>query len=78
MKKVMPFVQFTKERVSAVGPSALGLTLDFDERAVLEENAAHLASTLGLEGFEVRFSSESGNEKTQEECRPGAPYVVFR
>ncbi len=77
MKKVMPFVQFTKERVEKVGEQALDLTLDFDERSVLEDNAGYVAGSLGLEGFEVRFS-ESGGDKMQEECRPGAPYVQFR
>ncbi len=78
MKKVMPFVQFTKERVAAVGKEALDLTLDFDEKAVLEENGGYIANSLGLEGIDVLFSSEAGNEKTQEECRPGAPFVQFR
>ena len=71
MKKVMPFVAFTKERVAQVGLGALDLTLEFDGKAVLERDAAYLANSLQLEGIEVRSSSESQNEKMQEECRPG-------
>ena len=73
----MPFVAFTKERVAANGLSALDLTLEFDEKAVLEDNLDYLATNLTLEGMEVKFSSEA-NEKTQEECRPGNPFIVFR
>ncbi len=78
MKKVMPFVQFTKERVAKIGMQALDLKLDFDEKAVLEDNASYITGSLGLEGLDVIFSSEAGNEKMQEECRPGAPYIQFR
>ena len=46
MKKVMPFVAFTKERVAQVGLGALDLTLEFDGKAVLERDAAYLANNL--------------------------------
>ncbi len=78
MKKVMPFVQFTKERVAQTGLKALDLTLEFDEREVLCRDSDYLLSDLQLEGIDVKFSSESDSEKMQEECRPGAPYIVFR
>ena len=71
MKKVMPFVAFTKERVAQVGLGALDLTLEFDGKAVLERDAAYLTNNLQLEGIEVKSSTESENEKMQEECRPG-------
>ena len=71
MKKVMPFVAFTKERVAQVGLGALDLTLEFDGKAVLERDAAYLTNNLQLEGVEVKSSTESENEKMQEECRPG-------
>ena len=77
MKKVMPFVVWSKERVSDLGLSALDLTLEFDEKQVLEDNAAYLLSTLQLDGIDIKFSNEA-NEKTQEECRPGEPFIVFR
>lgn len=77
MKKVMPFVAFTKERIGAVGMSALDLTLDFDELRVLEDNIDYLINTLALEGVDVKYSSEAA-EKVQEECRPGNPFIVFR
>ena len=70
MKKVMPFVAWAKERVTEQGLSALDLSLEFDEKKVLEDNLNYLMSTLQMEGIDVKFSSEA-NEKTQEECRPG-------
>ena len=36
------------------------------------------AFSLGLEGVQVLYSEDAPNEKTQEECRPGAPYITFR
>jgi leucyl-tRNA synthetase len=77
MKKVMPFVAWTKERVTTQGMSALDLTLDFDEKQVLLDNTIYLTNTLVLEGVDVKYSSEA-DEKTQEECRPGAPFIIFR
>ena len=77
MKKVMPFVAWTKERVAAQGLSVLDLTLDFDEKQVLEDNLSYLLNSLLLDGMEVKFSNEA-NEKTQEECRPGGPFIIFR
>ena len=77
MKKVMPFVAWTKERVAAQGLSVLDLTLEFDEKQVLEDNLAYLLNNLQLDGMDVKFSNEA-NEKTQEECRPGGPFIVFR
>ena len=34
-------------------------------------------NTLQLEGIDVQYS-ENACEKTQEECRPGAPFICFR
>ena len=42
MKKVMPFVQFTKERVKQSGLTALDLTLEYDEREVLRLNSDYI------------------------------------
>ena len=79
MKKVMPFVQFTKERISASGSlGVLELTLDYDEKSVLTDNMEYLLNNLQLEGMDLKFSEEADTEKTQEECRPGVPYVTFR
>ena len=77
MKKVMPFVAWTKERVAQQGLSVLDLTLDFDEKSVLESNLDYLLNNLQLDGMDVKFSNEA-NEKTQEECRPGVPFIIFR
>lgn len=77
MKKVMPFVAWAKIRVAELGLSALDLSLDFDEKKVLEDNLNYLLNTLQLDGVEVKFSTEA-NEKTQEECKPGGPFIIFR
>ena len=78
MKKVMPFVQFTKERINQTGLGVLELTLDYDEKSVLADNMDYILNNLQLEGIDLKFSEEAENDKTQEECRPGAPYVTFR
>ena len=62
---------------SAQGLSALDLTSEFDEKQVLEDNINYLIGTLQLDGIDVKFSTEA-NEKTQEECRPSDPFIVFR
>jgi leucyl-tRNA synthetase len=51
MKKVMPFVQAVKDRVLVQGIKALNLTLDFDEKEVLESNLEYLMSTLDVSNF---------------------------
>ena len=52
------------------GLSALDLSLEFDEKKVLEDNLNYLVNTLEMEGVDVKFSSEA-SEKIQEDCRPG-------
>ena len=52
------------------GLSALDLSLEFDEKKVLEDNLNYLLNTLEMEGVDVKFSSEA-SEKIQEDCRPG-------
>ncbi|XP_046624335.1 leucine--tRNA ligase, cytoplasmic [Neodiprion virginianus] len=76
MKRVMPFVQATREKMDTLGVSALNLTLDFDEVDVLTINQDYLRSTLDLEKIEIKYSDEAP-EKTKEECCPGAPYISF-
>jgi len=77
MKKVMPFVAFTKDRVASAGLSALDTSLQWDERELLTQNIGFITSSLGLEGVEVGWSEEAG-EKAREECRPGAPFIIYR
>ncbi|XP_071951783.1 leucine--tRNA ligase, cytoplasmic-like [Antedon mediterranea] len=76
MKKVMPFVQQSKENVAVNGMRALDLELDFDEKKVLEDNLEYLTQTVDLEGLEVKFSEE-GDAKVKEECCPGKPYSTY-
>lgn len=48
MKRVMPFVQATREKVDQYGLKALALTLEFDETEVLRKNSIYLANTLDV------------------------------
>lgn len=48
MKRVMPFVQATREKMDTLGVAALNLTLDFDEVEVLKINQDYLRSTLDV------------------------------
>lgn len=51
MKRVMPFVQATREKVDQLGVKALALTLEFDEAEVLRNNSPYLANTLDVSHF---------------------------
>ncbi|KAG1650147.1 Leucine--tRNA ligase, cytoplasmic [Nymphon striatum] len=77
MKKVMPFVQFTKDKVTKMGVNALNLTLDFDEISILNENKTYLLNTLDLAGIEVKDTTETEDSKIREECVPGQPFIVY-
>ncbi|XP_053599926.1 leucine--tRNA ligase, cytoplasmic [Plodia interpunctella] len=78
MKRVMPFVQATREDVGRVGVDALAVGLPFDEAAVLLDNRQYLLSTLDLESLEVKHTdSEDTPEKTKEDCAPGQPHINF-
>lgn len=48
MKRVMPFVQMTREHVERVGLDALSLGLPFDEMAVLKDNKQYLLNALDV------------------------------
>lgn len=57
MKRVMPFVQATREKVEQLGVKALALTLEFDEAEVLKSNSAYLANTLDVSIVFFKFHS---------------------
>ncbi|XP_012279692.1 leucine--tRNA ligase, cytoplasmic isoform X2 [Orussus abietinus] len=76
MKRVMPFVQATREKIESIGVTALNLTLDFSEVDVLAGNKDYLCNTLNLEEIEIKYTDEAP-EKTKEECCPGTPYMNF-
>lgn len=48
MKKAMPFVQATREKMALIGIQALSLTMEFDEAKILRENSSYLANTLDV------------------------------
>ncbi|KAG6459836.1 hypothetical protein O3G_MSEX011637 [Manduca sexta] len=78
MKRVMPFVQATREHMERVGVEALSVGLRFDEAAVLLENKQYLLNTLDLDNLEVKFTDDpEAGEKTREDCAPGQPHINF-
>uniref|UniRef100_A0A183IXR2 Anticodon_1 domain-containing protein n=1 Tax=Soboliphyme baturini TaxID=241478 RepID=A0A183IXR2_9BILA len=77
MKKVMPFVSMIKDKFATSGSSALSLTADVKERAILTENLDYLRNSLDLIGVEI-LPSTDGSDKIAEGCRPGKPMIVFR
>ena len=56
MKRVMPFVQATRQKIEDIGLQALNLTLEFDEMDVLAKNLVYLENTLDVSTnrFELR------------------------
>lgn len=48
MKRVMPFVQATREKMDKLGKQALALTMEFDEAAVLKNSTSYLANSLDV------------------------------
>ena len=61
MKKVMPFVAFTKEKVVSNGLSALDTSLPWNEMKVLEDNKSYLVSTLALDPLAPQLTTGGQN-----------------
>ncbi|KAJ8911845.1 hypothetical protein NQ315_003323 [Exocentrus adspersus] len=76
-KKVMPFVQATREKVNQFGEKALALTLEFDEAEVLKNNSTYLANTLDVNEVIIKFTDDENASEKMKECCPGSPFVVF-
>ncbi|XP_021345352.1 leucine--tRNA ligase, cytoplasmic-like [Mizuhopecten yessoensis] len=75
-KKLMPFVQLMKESVEQSGVKALNVTMEFDEKEVLEMYKKYLVSTLEVEDLDVKFSEEA-ESKVKEDCVPGTPFLTL-
>lgn len=60
MKRAMPFAIQVRERVEDPngkgGKDAMAITLDFDERAILENNLEYLRGTLNVSGEVVKWT----------------------
>jgi leucyl-tRNA synthetase len=77
-KKVMPFVQRIRDRVGVLGKAAMAVTVDFDEREIIETNMEYLKGTLDLESIEIRFTDDvSATENTKESVQPGTPFISY-
>ena len=77
MKKVMPFAQMIRERMTSAGVAALKNTVDFDEEKILKESLNYLKETLELEQLEVKWTDEANNERTKMEVIPGEPFLAL-
>lgn len=58
MKRVMPFAIQIRERVedpSGKGKDAMAITLDFDERAILDSNLEYLRGTLNVSSLTLSY-----------------------
>lgn len=66
MKRVMPFVQATREKLEKSGLQALSLTLEFNEIDVLNQNIDYLTNTLDVssdEYFECKIMNTAVRSK---------------
>ena len=65
-----------------VHEQVLDVKLPFDERAVLEENAAFVQRMLGLQHFSVHTAEDAAAAAAEQnariqDARPGTPIAVF-
>ncbi|XP_066146894.1 leucine--tRNA ligase, cytoplasmic [Euwallacea fornicatus] len=77
MKRVMPFVQTTREKVNQFGLKTFALTLEFDEAEILRNNNVYLANTLDVEEVIIKFTDDPNANDKMRECCPGSPFVLF-
>jgi leucyl-tRNA synthetase len=61
MKKVMPFVQMVRSSMAKKGVKALDVTMEFDEKNILEECMEYLKSTLNVGSTFTRYGIPSYN-----------------
>ncbi|CAD7949473.1 unnamed protein product [Amoebophrya sp. A25] len=81
-KKAMPFASFMmKDEMSIRGPSALELTLPFNEREMLEERVGLIKKQLGIENVFFRLATEGKHEQDTSDkinlAQPAKPSAVF-
>lgn len=75
-KNLQKFFEIFQQVYEVKGADALRSTSDVDQRAVLMHNRDYLLNTLDLRSLEIHDSHE-GDDKTQEACAPGRPFIEF-
>jgi leucyl-tRNA synthetase len=61
-----------------LGKAAMAVTVDFDEREIIEINMEYLKGTLDLEQIEIRFTDDAtASENTKETVQPGSPFITY-
>lgn len=74
LKNVMPFVALVKSNVELIGESALNLTTNFDEFAILNEALPYLTKSLDLQELTLSEGSKAEG-KLREQISPGNPAI---
>ena len=83
MKKLMPFVVYSKELLEKTGDiRALEQHLTFDEYEVLTSNQEYFRRALNLEQIEIlstdQIDAENNNSVNLDDVLPGKPLIHFR
>lgn len=78
MKRVMPFVQATREKLEKFGQKALAVGLEFDEAEVLRNNRLYLANTLDVDEVVVKYTDDKEATDKMKDICPGQPHIIFK
>mmetsp|Transcript_20477 Transcript_20477/g.30765 ORF Transcript_20477/g.30765 Transcript_20477/m.30765 type:complete len:273 (+) Transcript_20477:220-1038(+) len=82
IKFTMQFASFTKKEVEDVGPTAMDLSLPFDQKSIIDESANYIKSQLNLEQIDVIKLDDAGGADVPDRIRdnvvPGKAYLWFR
>ncbi|KAK9497214.1 hypothetical protein O3M35_004573 [Rhynocoris fuscipes] len=77
-KRVMPFVQYIREKFNAIGTAAFNVESDIDEIGVLNENRRYLIDTLKVVEIEIRTTEDPNvSDIIRQETSPYSPYLVI-
>eukprot|EP00695_Tsukubamonas_globosa_P001839 TRINITY_DN2906_c0_g1_i1.p2 TRINITY_DN2906_c0_g1~~TRINITY_DN2906_c0_g1_i1.p2 ORF type:complete len:79 (+),score=27.97 TRINITY_DN2906_c0_g1_i1:70-306(+) len=73
----MEFAGATKVEVEKRGVEAMESRLPFDEKAVFEENATIIASSLGLQSISIHLDNDPAVASRNATPQPGKPSAYF-